>query len=247
MLGTTVSAAWARGELEEVLDFEAESPPDLFLKLGAEQQLQVSSAKRWIGEAVLPLNICPYARLPYEKGQYLYIISDAKDGEEFISDFLEAADEMLLFPSSQVAAVVLFAPALAAALDFDEFSALSNLLEEGCGDDDKPLAGGKVGAAFFHPQHVFEGMEINDPNNYERRAPFACSTLLRADEVGAIVTGKLNEGRVVAREMRDANARRLRQEGTARLSALWATFEYTDRLGKELSNSESETASAPKA
>lgn len=226
LLGTTLGGAALRGELEAVSGFEAERAARLSSSLEPADLHVVRAAKAWVGEAVLPLNLCPYARAPFERSQYLYVLSNSTDVDGFIADFLEAADDLLLRPSSQVAATVLVAPRLCApGVSEAEFGALAAMLEEQCADEGEPICGGRVGAAFFHPEHVFAGIPPDSPTHYERRAPFPCATILRSDQVGAIVKEGLAAGRVISKDIQDANARRLSQEGAARLRGLYARFD----------------------
>lgn len=224
LLATTLGVAAARGELAQVGGFEADGPERLSGELGEAERRTVKAAKAWVGQAVLPLNLCPYARAPFELDQYLYAISNATDPDGFIGDFLEAADDLLLRPKEQVAATVLLAPRLAGSMSEAEFGALGAMLEDQCADEEEPICDGKVGAAFFHPDHLFEGIGPDEPTHFERRAPFPCATILRADEVGIIVKEGLRSGRIISKEIQDANARRLRQEGSGRLRELYARF-----------------------
>lgn len=225
LLGTMVSTSAARGELGELAAFEYERPEPLEIEGDAPAVDAIRATQRWVREVVVPLSLCPYAREPLENDRYAYAVSNASTADEFIDDFLASAEDLVLERSADdVAATVLIAPALESSLSLDDYAALSAMLEEQCQSEDEPICDGAVGAAFFHPRHVFDEMDEADALNFERRAPFPCATLLRSADVGRIVRAGLAEGRIISKEIQASNARVLRAEGTQamaeRLAAL---------------------------
>lgn len=138
----------------------------------------VAATRHWIEQAVIGLNLCPFAKAVYVKEQVRYVVSEAKHLDGFLEDidreiaFLAGAD-----PQQIDTTLIMHASLLADFLDFNDFldivdQAVSDLGHEGV-----------IQVAAFHPLWQFAGTEPDDIGNYTNRAPFPTIHLLREASV----------------------------------------------------------------
>lgn len=137
---------------------------------------------RWLEQAVIGLNLCPFAKGVHAKGQIHYVVSAATDGAALEQDLRrELAD--LAATSAQVRdTTLLVAPdCLREFLDFNDFLAVADAVLEELGLD------GTLQIASFHPQFQFAGTVADDVTNCTNRAPYPTLHLLREDSIDRAV------------------------------------------------------------
>lgn len=134
--------------------------------------------RAWIQRFVVDLNLCPFARQPFEAGRVVIRVSGA-DSEETL---LEALYRELVWlesqPPGKAETTLLVVPeTLAAFADYNDFLALADALLVQFGWD------GRFQIASFHPHYQFAGTRPDDADNYTNRAPWPILHLLREDSV----------------------------------------------------------------
>lgn len=132
----------------------------------------IEPTKRWVEQAVIGLNLCPFAKREWVKDRVRILVSH--DTEEWALlatlhaelDFLEANPEV-------ETTLIVHPDLLADFFDYNQF----------LGDADALLSGldleGIYQIASFHPDYQFGGTEPDDPENYTNRSPFPMLHLLR--------------------------------------------------------------------
>jgi hypothetical protein len=170
----------------------------------------VAATRHWLTEAVIGLNLCPFAKAVHVKGQIRYAVSDAVDMEGVLADLETELQTLVAANPDAVDTTLLIVPqALSDFLDYNDclFFAermLKQLRLEGI-----------VQIASFHPFYQFEGSEPDDIENYTNRAPYPILHLLREDSIERAVQAFPD-----AEEIYERNQETLRRIGLAGWTAL---------------------------
>ncbi|QDG49894.1 DUF1415 domain-containing protein [Persicimonas caeni] len=147
----------------------------------------VTKTRRWLEDAVIGLNLCPFARAVYVRDEVRIAVDEARGFEDAIRRALDEADRLLQAAPDDIATtLVVFPHALS---DFDEFldavDAVDELIE-------RAGAAGILQLAHFHPQYQFEGTEADDLENFTNRAPYPTLHLLREAQISEGVASHPN-------------------------------------------------------
>lgn len=140
--------------------------------------LVVASTQHWLARAVIGLNLCPYAKSVYAKGQIRYVVSMSTSDEGVLND-LEA--ELIYLANADPARIdtsLLIVPnTLSDFFDYNCFlvRARRMLKVEGLT--------GILQIASFHPHYQFSDRAPDDIENYTNRAPYPILQLLRESSI----------------------------------------------------------------
>lgn len=139
---------------------------------------EVLATKRWIEQAVIGLNLCPFAKAVFSKNQIRYVVSDAVTPED-VAVHLHRELEWLAESSADVVdtTLLILPHAFSDFLDFNDFLDVADGMVEALDLD------GVLQVASFHPSFQFEGTEADDITNYTNRAPYPTLHLLREESV----------------------------------------------------------------
>lgn len=142
----------------------------------------LASTRHWLENAVIGLNLCPFAKAVYVKNQVRLVVSKARHADDLLEELDRELDLLVATPAYELDTTLLIHPTLFADfLDFNDF------LEVAEGVVDEHELEGVIQLASFHPQFQFERTEPDDISNYTNRAPFAILHLLREVSVGRAV------------------------------------------------------------
>ncbi|NPT56816.1 DUF1415 domain-containing protein [Paraburkholderia elongata] len=138
----------------------------------------IAATRHWLTEAVIGLNLCPFAKAVHVKGQIRYAVSDAVDMEGVLTD-LEAELQALVAASPDaVDTTLLVLPrALGDFLDYNDCLFFAERMIK------QLWLEGIIQIASFHPHYQFEGSEPDDIENYTNRAPYPILHLLREESI----------------------------------------------------------------
>jgi hypothetical protein len=132
----------------------------------------------WLERAVIGLNLCPFAKAVYAKGQVHLAISAARDADGVDSDLRDALRELVALDAQERDTTLLVMPhALADFLDFNDFLDRADAALEALELD------GEIQIASFHPDYQFAGTAADDVTNCSNRSPYPILHLLREDSV----------------------------------------------------------------
>ena len=121
-------------------------------------QVIVNSVIAWFVNAVLGLNLCPFALRPYRNGAVRFEVTHASDDVTCLSDLYLALARLDRDPSIET--LVLICPDfLAQFSDYNQFLTLAELLLEQEGWQ------GVYQIASFHPDYRFSGTRADDRSN----------------------------------------------------------------------------------
>lgn len=142
----------------------------------------LAETRHWLNQAVIGLNLCPFAKAVQVKDQIRFAVSDATDAEGVLTDL---QDELALLAEAdpeQIDTTLLIIPdALDDFLDFNDFEDLSDRLLK------RMRLVGELQVATFHPQFQFADTQPDDIENYTNRSPYPILHLLREDSIDRAV------------------------------------------------------------
>ncbi len=138
----------------------------------------IARTRRWVEQAVVGLELCPFANAPLVRQRVRFVCTEAADPAA-LRDAL--VDEMRLLAAADpmlVETTLLIHPRLLHDfLDFNDFldvadDALRSLELDGV-----------LQIASFHPDYRFAGVPADDPGNATNRSPYPTLQLLREASV----------------------------------------------------------------
>lgn len=169
--------------------------------------------RRWLERAVIGLNLCPFAKSVYAKGQVRIVVSDA----DHIDDLREElAKEMLHLRDTPAedtdTTLLVLADVLRDFLDYNDFLDDADALLESLG------LVGVLQVASFHPDYQFADSEFDDPSNNTNRAPWPVLHLLREASLDRAVEAYPEPDAIIERNI--AAMDKLGDEGYRKLLAV---------------------------
>ncbi|MBC7429313.1 MAG: DUF1415 domain-containing protein [Bacteriovorax sp.] len=138
----------------------------------------LSLTKYWLENIVIGLDLCPFARIPFESGLIRVVECKKSDEDDQMIFFLEELEFLNQAMPSDVSTTVIVYPN--ASNDFSLFNdfigELEFMLEEAALENIFQLVA-------FHPEFVFENTDSNEIGNLVNRSPFPTLHILRSEEV----------------------------------------------------------------
>ena len=155
-------------------DFPVSPPPTA--------EVAIPLVRKWLEQVVVGLNLCPFARGPWSRGEIRLVVCPARE-DSGILECLEAELQFLAdTPRSEAeTTVIILTAALGDFLDYNDFLGLA---EERLVERDWE---GVFQLASFHPHYQFDGTQPDDVENLTNRAPYPLLHLLREESVSEAV------------------------------------------------------------
>ena len=171
----------------------------------------IAGTRGWLESAVIGLNLCPFAKLPYRQNRVRLVVSDARDEEQLLQDL---ADELAALNAAEPAecetTVLIHPQVLTDFLDYNDFLDAADALLEALALD------GALQIASFHPDYQFADSAADDITNCSNRAPYPCLHLLREASVEQAVASVGDTDAIFERNM--ATLRDLGWDGWRKLA-----------------------------
>lgn len=147
------------------------------------QDEEVLAAMRlWVEQAVIGLNLCPFAKSVYVKNQVRFVVSHARHLDAFLEELDAELDLIASADPAQIDTTLLIHPTmLPDFLDFNDFTELAEAAVE------EHKLDGIIQVASFHPRFQFADTEPDDIGNYTNRAPFPTLHLIREESLARAV------------------------------------------------------------
>lgn len=175
---------------------------------------QDDTLQAWIEQAIIGLNLCPFARSPWKDGLVRTTWSTASSLDDAFDHAIDELDHLLNVPASEVATtLVVFPQALSDFYDFIDLASSFDALLEDSG------AHQLVQLATFHPDYLFEGEDPEDVSHYTNRSPWPIFHLLRQEDVTRAAA--LHHDTLSVPE---ANIATLDDMGEARVRQMWSSW-----------------------
>jgi hypothetical protein len=142
----------------------------------------ITATRRWVDQAVIGLNLCPFAKTVSVRGQVRYAVSDATHGAALLEDLEDELRLLSVTAAGQLDTTLLIHPrVLTDFLDYNDFLDVADAAVHRLG-----LAG-VIQVASFHPRYQFAGTSPDDITNYTNRSPYPVLHLLREASVEAAI------------------------------------------------------------
>ncbi|MEO7937879.1 MAG: DUF1415 domain-containing protein [Burkholderiaceae bacterium] len=138
--------------------------------------------QHWMQQAVIGLNLCPFAKAVHVRGQIHYVVSRVTDADQLEAVLLQELQALVRADPDVRDTTLLMSPdCLTAFLDFNDFLDRADQCLESLELD------GVLQIASFHPQFQFSGTGHNDIGNFTNRAPYPTLHLLHEASVDKAV------------------------------------------------------------
>ncbi len=140
------------------------------------------NTRNWLEHAVIGLNLCPFAKSVYVKGQVHYAVSDARYADELLADLVTELKALAASNAATRDTTLLMAPyCMDDFLDFNDFLGQADRALVRLGLD------GVLQIASLHPYYQFAGTEADDVTNFTNRSPYPTLHLLREESIDRAV------------------------------------------------------------
>lgn len=138
----------------------------------------IQDMRKWLEEAVIGLNLCPFARSVYLNNQVRFVVSNARHLDGFLEELDRELDFLAAADPKEIDTTLLIHPTLLP--DFLDFNEVVGIAEEAVVEHELE---GVIQVASFHPQFQFDGTEPDDIGNYTNRAPYPTLHLIREESL----------------------------------------------------------------
>jgi hypothetical protein len=175
-------------------------------------ELVLAATRAWVEQAVIGLNLCPFAKAVQVRGLIRYTCSDAHDSGALRDALRQELQRLATTPIGEIETTLLVHPwVLQDFLDYNDFLADAEALLGELGLQ------GTLQIASFHPRYRFADAGEDDIENATNRSPYPCLHLLREVSVDRAVAAFPE-----AEAIYEANQRTLRALGPQGWAALQA-------------------------
>jgi hypothetical protein len=174
------------------------------------EQDVLAATRRWLMQAVIGLNLCPFAKVVYSKGQVRFAVSDADSAVQVLARLGEELEALMAAEPAVHDTTLLVTPHC-----LHEFLDFNDLVRQGERMIRKKGFEGVVQLASFHPDYRFADLEGDDLANCTNRSPYPTLHLLREASVEKAVQAFADPQAIYG-----ANIRTLRELGTDGWAAL---------------------------
>jgi len=144
----------------------------------ADSDALIAHCRNWVEQLVIGLNLCPFARKPYENGQVRFVVSPATQPEALLEDLQRELETLRDTDPRELDTTLLIHPqVLQDFLDYNDFlGVVDSFLEQGG-------YAGEFQIASLHPDYRFAGTQPDDAENYSNRSPYPLLHILREGSV----------------------------------------------------------------
>ena len=173
---------------------------------------EIARTRAWVEQAVIGLNLCPFARSVQAREQIRYVLTAAVDADGLLEALSEELDLLAAADPSALETTLLIHPhAMLDFLDYNDFLEAADAAVEALGYT------GILQVASFHPMYQFEGTAADDVTNATNRSPFPTLHLLRESSIERAVQAFGDTDRIYRANVRTLQA--LGEPGWAEVQA----------------------------
>lgn len=142
----------------------------------------VALTQAWVAEAVIGLNLCPFAKSVYVKQQIRYVVSHADNEADLAQQLLDELQHLQAADPELLDTTLLIHPRVLQ--DFYDYNNFLDVADQVLEDAELD---GTIQIASFHPQYQFADALPDDIDNYTNRSPFPVLHLLRESSIDRAV------------------------------------------------------------
>lgn len=144
----------------------------------------VRRTRTWLERMVIGLDLCPFARGPYEQGTVRITVSEAGSLEDLMVDLAMEAERLAGADAAVLETTLLVHPH--SLTSFADFNDALELVDAVLADRDLE---GVIQVVAFHPELVFADTDPDAVDNFANRSPYPLLHLLRVDTVQRAAAG----------------------------------------------------------
>ena len=160
----------------------------------------IAQTRCWIEQVVIKLNLCPFARKPFESGKVRFVVSTAEQPEALRADLQRELEFLSSTDADAVETTLLIHPnVLHDFLNYNDFLDVVDALIE---EQDYE---GEFQVASFHPHYHFAGTTTDAAENYTNRSPYPTLHLLREASLEHAIDGYAHPEKIPERNIRTLN------------------------------------------
>lgn len=192
-----------------------------------------AETRAWVDEAVVGLNLCPFARPVLSQDRLRLVVTPAADAEALLEALVAELRRLVGTPAERLETTLLVHPGFG-----HEFRVFNDFLD--IADAALRALGlhGTVQIASFHPDYRFEGTAAGDVENATNRSPFPTLHLLREASIERAVASMADPSVIYRRNQQ--TMRTLGADGWAALRARCRA-----RAGAAAAGHEADATTAP--
>jgi hypothetical protein len=165
-----------------------------------QERIAVEDTQKWLLEAVVGLNLCPFAKAVVVKDMVRYRVCASSDPADVLAMLREELQHLADADPDLLDTTLLIAPnALPDFLDFNDFLADCDEVLMDLGLD------GVLQVADFHPYYQFGGTDVDDLENFTNRTPYPTLHLLREVSIDKAVEAYPNASLIFERNIEVLN------------------------------------------
>jgi uncharacterized protein len=142
----------------------------------------LADTRRWLEDAVIGLNLCPFAKAVHAKDRIRWVLCEATDTEALLHTLVQELQHLAeADPETTDTTLIVHPQVLGDFLDYNDFldvadAALAELDLDGV-----------IQIASFHPDYQFAGTAPDDVENCTNRSPHPTLHLLREASIDTAV------------------------------------------------------------
>ncbi|MEN7342335.1 MAG: DUF1415 domain-containing protein [Pseudomonadota bacterium] len=146
-----------------------------------DKETVIRNTTRWLGNVVVGLGLCPFAKPVIDEGKLEVVVTDANDSDALLATLDDALSA--LTDTGPDTTLIVVPNMLQSFDDYLDFLDIADALLEA------RRKNGVIQIASFHPDYQFDGTDQNDVSNYTNRSPYPMLHLLREADVQQAVDG----------------------------------------------------------
>jgi hypothetical protein len=155
----------------------------------------------WLENAVIGLNLCPFAKAVHVRGQIRYVVSEATGEKELLRDLKRELTALQLASAAETDTTLLIHPRA-----LRDFFAYSGFLRKADAALEELELDGTLQIASFHPDYCFADAATDDPANFSNRSPYPMLHLLREESIDRAVKAFPDSSKIYERNVETLRA-----------------------------------------
>ncbi|MFC4161445.1 DUF1415 domain-containing protein [Chitinimonas lacunae] len=176
----------------------------------------ITATRLWLEQAVIGLNLCPFAKAVYVKQQVRFVVSRARHLDALLEQLDDELQTLATTDPAELDTTLLIHPELLT--DFVEFNDFLELADGAVADNGLE---GVLQIASFHPAYQFADAPADSVDHVTNRSPYPTLHLLREASIARAVAAFPDAADIYQRNI--DTVRQLGPEGWAALQRQWQT------------------------
>ncbi len=170
-------------------------------KDAGEKDGALGATRHWLEQAVIGLNLCPFAKAVHIKDQIRWVLSEATEPKALLRELQDELQHLADADPARVDTTLIVHPGVLQ--DFREFNDFLDVADEALielGLD------GVLQIASFHPDYQFADEPAGDISHHSNRSPHPTLHLLREDSIERAVASNPDAADIYERNIRTLRA-----------------------------------------